>query len=215
MTIIYAIPGLGTTKELFQYTTIGGHELKVLEWPSPTSRVSMKEYAALFLSQIDLTRPVNLLGVSFGGMICMEIAGLIKVEKITLISSAKCRTELPYTIRLLKYFPVYRLLSENANRRLACRSRRVVGFDKSFLPVFVKMIYSMPEGYFINCIRMIANWNKSEPSQPVFHLHGNADRLLMCRYIKNHITVNKGTHAMIVNQAKEINDLLNQKYNGL
>jgi pimeloyl-ACP methyl ester carboxylesterase len=211
--VIYAIPGLGTTKELFEKTAVAGHELVVLEWPDPTPSVSLSQYASMFLKQIDSTQPVNLMGVSFGGMICMELADRIPVKSLTLISSAKCRKELPVLIRLLKRVPLNKALSERMHRMLAVRSRWFVGFEKRYHPVFRRMIWSMPPGYFKNCISMIVRWNREQPGYPVFHLHGDADRLLPRRFILNCTTIKNGTHAMIVNQAPAINQLLNAFYN--
>jgi len=212
--VIYAIPGLGTTRELFQRTAVTGHELVVLEWPNPTPPVSMKQYASLFLKQIDSTQPVNLLGVSFGGMICMELADQIAVKSLTLISSAKCRKELPVLIRMLKYIPLYKMLSEGMHRMLAVHTRWFVGFEKRYHSVFRRMIYSMPRDYFSNCIPMIARWNRKDPGQTVFHLHGDADRLLPGRFVDNCRIIENGNHAMIVNQVAAINQLLNSFYNG-
>jgi hypothetical protein len=213
--IIYAIPGLGTTKELLSNISVTGYEIKVLDWPGETHNVSLKEYSKFFLNYIDSREPVNLLGVSFGGMICMELAGLIKVRSVTLISSAKCRSELPYFIRALKYIPIHKYIPENAQRLIAVNSGRFLGFKKEEIPFFRKMIYSMPPFYFSRCIDMIVNWDMKRNGTAVNHIHGNSDRLIPIRYIKKCHIIQKGTHVMVYNRAGEINGILNSIYNGL
>lgn len=213
--IIYAIPGLGTTKELFNSISVPGYQIKVLDWPTPQPAWNLKDYAREFLKQIDSSGPINLLGVSFGGMLCCELADLVTVEKLVLVSSCKNRRELPGILRLLRFFPAHLLFSDRHYRSLAARSRWVIGFEKSYMPEYMKMVHAMPHNYFIRCFHMIVSWNRISNSQNIVHLHGNADRLLLYKNIKNCETIKKGTHAMIVYQAKEINDFLNRAFNGL
>jgi pimeloyl-ACP methyl ester carboxylesterase len=213
--VIYAIPGLGTTKELFAQMRIPGHELKVLEWPLPAPNETLSHYASEFLKQMDTTMPPNILGVSFGGMLCIELAGQIKTNSVVLISSCKNREEIPAPIRALKYIPLHRWISERQHRFIASKSRKIVGFDKNYLPVFKRMIYAMPPNYFIRCIDMIVRWDCSRTAVKAEHIHGDRDLLLWHRKIKGCHTIHGGTHAMIVTKAAEINALLAKYYHGL
>jgi hypothetical protein len=40
--VIYAIPGLGTTEQLYVNTKISGVEIIVLDWPTPEKNDTMK-----------------------------------------------------------------------------------------------------------------------------------------------------------------------------
>jgi pimeloyl-ACP methyl ester carboxylesterase len=213
--IIYAIPGLGTTKELFEAISIPDHQLKILEWPVPEGRQNMSEYAEMFLQQIDSSQPVNLIGVSFGGMLCCELAEKIKVDKLVLISSCKDRSELPVIFKILHFLPIHLLFSDRQYRWLASFSRSIIGFSKNYMPAYLEMVRSMPRNYFIRCFNMIVTWKRKNNLHPIYHIHGDADKLLSCKNIKKFDAINGGTHAMIVNQAGEINKLLNTHFNGL
>jgi pimeloyl-ACP methyl ester carboxylesterase len=215
LALIYAIPGLGTTKELFAQMRIPGHEVKVLEWPLPGPNETLAQYASEFIKQINTTMPVNILGVSFGGMLCIELAGQIETNSVVLISSCKNRKELPAHIRALKYVPVHRWISERQHRFIASKSRKIVGFPKNYLPIFRRMIYAMPPHYFTRCIDMIVKWDRSRTEVKVEHIHGDHDLLLLHKKIKGCHTIHGGTHAMIVTKADEINALLAKIYNGL
>lgn len=215
MKVIYTIPGLGTTKDLFKHISVPNYQLKVLDWPQPQLGWTLKQYAKAFIDQIDTSEPVNLCGVSFGGMLCCEIADLIKTEKIILISSCKNRNELPPTIKLLKTLPVQKIMSDKLYRSFAEKLSWAVGFQKDYLPEFLAMMNSMPPDYFKYCIDMIVNWDKTTNAQTIHHMHGNADTLLPHSYIKNYESIAKGNHAMIVYKAAEINASLNKLLNGL
>jgi hypothetical protein len=105
--------------------------------------------------------------------------------------------------------PLHKLLNENALRKMAVNSDWIVGFGKELKPVMERMIAQMPPHYFKNCISYIAGWKRKSNSKEIFHIHGNADRLLWYGNIKNpDLTIEKGTHAMIVYNADEISHAL-------
>ncbi|MES2679303.1 MAG: alpha/beta hydrolase [Bacteroidota bacterium] len=214
MEIIYAIPGLGTTKDLYSNISVANHEIKVLDWPVPEKDLSLESYALKFLDQIDQTKPVNLIGVSFGGMICSELAEKIKVNKLVLISSCKNRTEFPLLLKLVRVIPLYRAFSDSLIRAIAKTKRQFIGFEKSFEPTFVAMIDQMPQNYFSNCIAYILNWERRTNNSTPVHIHGTADRLLIHSKIKNYHPVKGGSHAMVLSDASEINVILNKVMNG-
>jgi len=212
--IIYAIPGLGTTRDLYSNISVANHQIKVLDWPLPEKDLSLESYALKFLDQIDQTKPVKLIGVSFGGMICSEIAENIQVNKLVLISSCKNRNEFPLLLKLVRIFPLYRAFSDRLIRAIAKTKRQFIGFEKSFEPTFVAMIDQMPQNYFSNCIAYILNWKRRTNNTNPVYIHGTADRLLIHRRIKNYYPVTGGSHAMVMSEAGEINVILNKVMNG-
>jgi pimeloyl-ACP methyl ester carboxylesterase len=207
--IVYAIPGFGCTGRLFEKIHLPEHEIKHLLWPDPKKEYDLKQYALQFLSQIDRSRPFALLGVSFGGMICAELAEATNAEKVILVSSSKNRSELPWPVRLLKYVPLHKLFSRHALKKLALNSGWIIGFGKELRQDVKQMVNEMPPHYFKNCISYIAGWKRKSNSRKIFHIHGNADRLLWYGNIKAaDVTIEKGNHAMIIYHAEEISRAL-------
>ena len=213
--IIYAIPGLGTTEKLYANTFIKDVEIIVLDWPIPKKTDTMLSYSQKFLSQIKTDKPFCLLGVSFGGMICCELSHLIDSEKIFLVSTSKNRKELPWFIRLLKHIPIHKIISEKIHRKMAYQGRCFIGFGKAYIPEFLGMVNSMNENYFKYCIHIIVNWNETRLPKNSIHIHGNADKLLLYKNVKTDYTIPKGSHAMIVFQAEEINTIIEKEINNL
>jgi pimeloyl-ACP methyl ester carboxylesterase len=209
MAVIYAIPGFGCTEPLFEFISVPGHSITVLKWPVPRKEYTLRDYARAFLPQIDTSAPFYLMGVSFGGMLCAELAEMLEAQKTILISSARNRTELPAPVRVMKYLPVHRLLSEKLLIGLAMRSRFIIGFPKKLMPVFREMLRQMPAGYFKYCTSYISEWERRENTKTLVCIHGNSDRLLWIGNIKKvDFTVPRGTHAMVVMRAAEINEIL-------
>lgn len=213
--IIYAIPGLGTTEQLFSNTHIKGAEFIVLDWPLPEKGDTMQSYAEKFLPQIDTSKPFCLMGVSFGGMLCTELSKIISPRKTFLISTCKSRSELPWFIRFFKYVPLYKYIRESGHRKMAYHGRWMIGFGKAYIPEFLGMVSSMKENYFRHCMNIIVNWNGTAFPKNAVHIHGNADRLLLYRYVKADHTIKGGSHAMVVFQAEEINKIVEEEIRNL
>lgn len=205
---IYAIPGLGTTKELYVNTRFNHHDLIVLNWPQPEKGDTLPSYAKKFLTQINTNEPFCLLGVSFGGMLCTELSKLITPQKLILISTCKTRKELPWFIRLMKYIPLHLIVSERYHRKLAYHGRWFIGFGNAYIPEFLGMIDQMQQGYFKHCIQMIATWDNKTLPKNYFHIHGTNDRLLSHKNVKADLLIEGGSHAMVVFRANEINPVV-------
>lgn len=204
---IYAIPGLGTTKELFRYLELPDCELIVLEWPE-TKGLDLQNYAAEFIKQIDTSVPFYLMGVSFGGMICSELSHKVNAQGIFLISSCKNKNEFPWLLKTLRILPIYKLIPDRLLLSMASYSNWILGFDSSFNDEFLQMLREMKPNYFHDSVDMIVNWQKKDDPKNVKHIHGTKDKLLLYRSVKAHHTVKGGTHAMIVYQSKEISEWL-------
>lgn len=206
---IYAIPGLGTTKELFRYLQIPDAEIIVPDWPPQSPHHTLKSYAAEFAKQIDTTSPFYLAGVSFGGMLSTELNEQLNPEKVFLISSCKYRSQLPKGLRFFKHVPVYKWIGEAAIRRMNARARHIIGFEKSYLPEFIAMMNSMPGKYYTHSINCIVKWDRASVTKSnIIQIHGNADKLLPIDFIKADHVIDRGTHAMIVNNAEEISAII-------
>lgn len=215
METIYAIPGLGTTKELYRNISIPNYSITVLDWPPPPKNSTLKEYSKLFLQQIRTDKPVNLMGVSFGGMLCSELCEQIEVKKVVLISSCKDITEFPFLLKLAKWFPLHKVLPDKFIRFIARSKRKFLGFEKSFDKIFFEMIDEMPKNYFSRCINYIIMWDKNQSTKKLIRIHGTSDKLLTNFKRDNFHLIKGGSHAMVLNRAKEINNILNKEFNGL
>ena len=209
--VIYAIPGLGTTEKLFVNTKISGVEIIVLKWPTPDKNDTMQSYAKKFISQIDTSVPFSLLGVSFGGMLCVELTKMISPQKTFLISTCKSRKELPWFIKMMKHFSLHKIISEKQHRKMAYQGRWIIGFGKAYIPEFLGMVNNMTENYFKYCINIIVSWEGKELPKNSIHIHGDADRLLWYKYVKSDYTIKQGSHAMVVFKAEEINQIIEKE----
>src|SRR5436190_20439215 len=97
--VIYCISGLGADEKIFNNLELNGHDLRHISWLKPNRKETIVEYAYRMREKIH-DSPTILLGVSFGGMIGIEIAKQIQIEKLIIVSSIKNGKELPAWMRL-------------------------------------------------------------------------------------------------------------------
>ena len=84
---IYCISGLGADEKMFSKFEFAGHEIHFVKWITPQEKESIEAYAKRMRQQIVHDDPI-LIGLSFGGIICIEISRQIKTELILIISSS-------------------------------------------------------------------------------------------------------------------------------
>ena len=96
---IYFVSGLGADQRVFQKLKLSGYQAIHIQWVEPESQESIAEYTQRLISQIKSEKPI-IIGLSFGGIIAVEIAKQIKTEKVILISSTKNQQENTFYFQL-------------------------------------------------------------------------------------------------------------------
>ena len=109
MATIYLISGLGADARIFQRLDFKGYETRLIKWIDPKPHETLAGYALRLSSQIDTVKPI-LIGVSFGGMLAVEISQIIDCQKIILISSAKNHREIPLLYRFFGRLGLHRFI---------------------------------------------------------------------------------------------------------
>jgi esterase/lipase len=175
-----------------------------LPWLIPTINESIEAYAKKMLASIHEPNPI-LMGLSFGGMMCVEIAKLMPVKHIVIISSIKTNIELPLwmkvcgKLRLNKIIPIkqYKLLQPVQNKRLGVTTSQ----EKNLANYYRSNINQQ---YLKWAVQQILNWqNKIIPTY-ITHIHGDKDKMFGIKNIQASMVIKNGGHFMIMNKANEI-----------
>jgi pimeloyl-ACP methyl ester carboxylesterase len=212
MSIIYCIPGTGVDSRLFSKLDLPGHELRHIVWILPHKREKLKDYALRLSEQIDTSIPFVLIGVSFGGMICAELARVLSPQRVFLIASSKHRGELPLKLRFLKAIPFYRIMHDRAYVFSATLSRRIFGYKGSADgKLFREMLHTAPQGYFRRAADCIVGWDARSSEPGIVHIHGTRDRVLPLRNIKADYIIQGGSHNLLHDHAAEISQIIQKE----
>ncbi|MEO1802961.1 MAG: alpha/beta hydrolase, partial [Cyanobacteria bacterium J06629_2] len=92
---IYCVSGLGADERVFQKLKFQGYQPVHIKWVEPEPQETIAEYTKRLTTQIKSECPI-LIGLSFGGIVAVEMSKHIATEKVILISSTKNQQEIPF-----------------------------------------------------------------------------------------------------------------------
>ncbi len=209
MKTIFCISGLGADERAFSKLAIKGYDLKVIKWLMPLPGETIEHYAERMRAGITEENPI-LMGLSFGGMVCTEIAKQIPVKKLILISSIKSSQELPgwmktvAKLRLNKIFPMRstKLTQPFQNRMLGVSTKE----EKELVYQFRRKV-DLP--YTTWAVNQAINWKNDWKHPEIYHIHGDNDNMFPIKNIKPTFTIKNGGHFMVMNKAEEVSACIN------
>ena len=210
MKTIYCISGLGADERAFSRLKIEGYSIRCLPWLTPEPGESIQAYASRMRAEIPEEQPI-LCGLSFGGMMSIEISKQIEVDKLILISSIKSIKELPRWMKtcgffkLNRLFPMrsFKLMEPIQNRNLGISSKEEIELVRSYRR-------NAPQAYMDWAINEVLNWRNDWSPSTVYHVHGDADRLFPITKIQATHVIKGGGHFMIMNRADEVSAALKE-----
>ena len=208
MKTIYCISGLGADERAFSRLKVDGYKFEYLPWLIPVANETIEAYANRMKENIVDECPV-LMGLSFGGMMCIEISKLVPVDKVILISSIKSSNELPSwmkaasILRLNKILPMrpYKIIEPIQNNFLGVNNAEEIEMVRNYRK------NASPQ-YLDWSINEVLNWRNNWQPPKLFHIHGDADKIFpINKLVPTHVIKNGG-HFMIMNKAEEVNAAL-------
>ncbi len=208
---IYAFSGLGADKRAFAGIDFSGHHITFIEWIPNKKNESIESYAKRLSEQILDPNPV-LIGVSFGGMIAIEVARIISVEKIIIISSAKGKNELPLIYRIAGSMQFHKLLPYHLMNKPTLLLFWFFSVRKVADKILLSSIIRETDVSFLKwAINAIVNWKRKSDTKDVYHIHGQKDRILPLRNVYANVIIPKGGHFMLVTESEVISKKINQQ----
>jgi len=208
---IYFLPGLAANTSIFKNIQLDPDKFDVhfLEWMIPFEEESISEYAQRFCSKV-LRPNAVLVGVSFGGIIAQEMNLVHDFRKIIIISSVKTRHELPLHLQLAGKTKVYKLLPTSFfAQNIDLLSKYAFGkpiVDR--LKLYKQYLSITDKRYLDWAIKQVVSWDQEESDPNLIHIHGNKDIVFPIDNIKRCVLVEGGTHIMILNKYKWLNENL-------
>ena len=206
------MPGLAANPSIFEYIELPGEKYQIhwLDWLIPKSKESLRDYTRRLSERIEHANPV-LIGVSFGGIIVQEMSLMIKTKRVIIISSVKCRAELPRRMRFASCTKAFRFLPTSLARHVDYFEKFAIGdFAQKRAKLYKKYLSITDNSYLDWAIEHMVCWDREEPMEGVVHIHGDKDLIFPFKYIGESITVPGGTHVMIINRFRWFNEHLDE-----
>ncbi len=207
---VYFMPGLAASSLIFENISLPEDvfECVFLEWEIPLKNEPLLVYTERMAKKIKHENPV-LIGVSFGGILVQELAKFVDARKVIIISSIKSNQELPDIMKVAKTTKIYKLVPTGF--LLNIENLRVLSFIKRIkerLPLYRKYLSFRNKHYLDWSIAQVVLWDRTQPDENVIHIHGEQDEIFPMKYIRDCIVVKGGTHIMILNRFKWLNENL-------
>lgn len=206
---IYLMPGMAASSLIFENIKLSEQDytMHYLEWIIPEPKEPLSSYVSRLLEKVTHKKPV-LIGVSFGGVIVQEMAKQIEVEKLILISTVKSNKEFPRRMRFSKTTGFHKILPTSLVKSFDVLSKYSFGIAPKKIEMYKKYLSVNSSIYLDWALDTIMNWNQEECIPDTIHIHGDADPVFPIKYIDQCITVEGGTHVMIVNRFRWFNEHL-------
>ncbi|HHP7231635.1 MAG TPA: alpha/beta hydrolase [Xenococcaceae cyanobacterium] len=208
---IYCISGLGADKRVFQKLKFRGYQPVHLDWLEPNKGEDIASYAQRLAGQITAQKPI-LIGLSFGGIVAIEIAKHIAVEKVILISSAKSSAEIPFYFQIFRWLPLHCVIPFKSLLFIVYwLIYWFFSLENSQERQLLKAILIDTDAQFLKwAIHRVVIWNNQTVPDCTYHLHGTSDRIFPLRFVKPDIKLEQGGHFMIINRADKISQIIDR-----
>jgi len=210
---IYLIPGQGGDARLFNNLQIdSSFTVKHIMYDLPEKDSSMQAYAKQLLQQVDTAEPFILIGVSLGGMLAVEMSEILQPEKTIIISSAKNKNELPAKLKFQQKVPIYKMVPGKLARWGAFILQPIVEYDRNKEKTTFKAMLTDKDPKFLKrTIPMIINWDRTSNNTSIIHIHGDRDHTIPIKNVSNDITVEGGSHMMVLTEGEKLSKIVNEE----
>lgn len=205
------MPGLAAGPSIFENIKLPEEQFEMyfLEWFLPIENESIESYALRMTQKITHDNPV-LIGVSFGGVLVQEMAKIIQTDKVIIISSVKTNKEFPSRFKIARNTKAYKLIPTQLLADIEKLVKYAFGDNivAKRLKLYEKYLSVRDKHYLDWAIETILCWNQKEINEAVIHIHGDEDEVFPIKHIRKCIVVKGGTHIMILNKFKWMNENL-------
>ena len=212
MTNVYFISGLGADHTVFDRLSLREDiEVHHIPWLIPENGESMDSYAHRMVASIEDPANAVLVGLSFGGIMSIEIAERFPIKQVILISSVKSKSEMPINFDLIGLMRLHHVVP--ASRIMHIREL-VAWFFGTKTDEERAMLFGILERSDERIVdwstEQIIAWKGEHRVKDIKHIHGTADTVFPIRNIQADKKVKGGPHFMVYTHAKEVSAWLNQ-----
>lgn len=205
---LYLIGGLGADERVFKYLNLNTHT-EIIQWIDPKPKEGLDSYAKRLLAQINSEEEFGILGVSFGGIVALEISKHLKPNKVILISSVETNDQLPKIYLTIGKSGILNIIPNSLIKPPNLILSFLFGAKNTEL---LKEIIRDTKPAFIRwSLNSIVNWTNDSNTIETIRIHGTNDKLIPLK--GKAIKVKDGGHFMIADKAEEISKLVNKYLN--
>lgn len=205
---VYLFSGIGADASPFSNLELPGYNKVYISWIPPLPNESLAHYAGRLKDQITAKDPY-IIGLSFGGMVAVEVSKQMDIQKMVLVSSARTKDDLSKMQAFFMRLGLYRVVPGSFLKHTNFLTYSYFG---THTPTDKKALTHLLKGTDIKLFRWalksIAHWDNTEMPKRTIEIHGTADRVIACRLSQPDYKIKGGGHLMIYNKADTISKLI-------
>jgi len=211
----YLLSGLGADKRIFTKLTFPKkYVIQHIDWIAPLHNEEVTAYSKRLSAQIDQDQPFVLIGVSFGGIIAVEIGNFLKPVRTIILSSASGAGQIPWYYKVCGILKLHQVVP---TRLLKAPTALLFWFfgikGKEQRDLLTQILKETDESFLKWAISKITTWKQNLIPKNLYHIHGTADRILPMAFIKPDLQIPNGGHLMVYDQYELITKILADKLN--
>lgn len=205
---VYIFSGLGTDERVFQKLKFENVNVIFIQWIPPKINETLEKYSSRIANQITSENPI-LVGLSFGGMVAVEVSKIVKTKKLILLATAKGKNEIPFYFRFFGKTGFHKLMPSIVFKSANLFTYWFFGIDSEFEKKLLKQILLDIDPTFLKwAIDKIVKWENKTIPQNSIHIHGSKDRILPLKFVHCDVTIKDGGHFMTMNKDFELNEII-------
>jgi pimeloyl-ACP methyl ester carboxylesterase len=206
---IYFISGLGADWRVFQRLKLEGYRPVHIRWELPQRGESIEQYAQRLLAQVTTQQPI-FVGLSFGGLMAVEMAKLCTPTQVIVISSAVTGGQIPTYFRIFRWLPLQLVVP---GKRLLWAMYGLLCWlfdlrDPNDFSLFKQVLVDTDPWFLQWALNQVVNWRNVVIPANLVHIHGGRDRIFPWGYRSAQVVVPEGGHLMVLTRAADLSRLL-------
>jgi|SRR6185503_5162706 len=207
---IYLIPGMGADTRVYNHIDLkDSDDVTCINWIEPHESDTLTSYAQKLVFQYHIQPNSIVIGNSLGGMLAIEIAKFIPVQKAILISSIRTVDEAPWYFPIIRTLPFYKLVPA----AWMVKMRFVIRFAFGAMSaedrwLFSDMLKNTSPTFLKWSMGAVLRWDNRTIPANVYQITGDKDKVFPYKKLKAAEIIKGGTHIMIFDKAKQINKIL-------
>jgi len=211
MSKVFLVAGLGADTRVYNNIDLKEHEVVCVDWIEPNQTDTLSTYAQKLIIQYHISTGSVVIGNSLGGMIAVEMAKLIPLQKVILISSIKTVSEAPWYFPLFRLLPVYKIIPGRWYKSFRVFIRFAFGkMTADELWLFQDMLKTSSPVFLKWAMTAVLHWDNKIAPANVFQVIGDKDKVFSYKRIKAATVIKGGTHIMIFDKAKQLSKILRE-----
>ncbi len=212
---VYFISGLGADKTVFQLLNLNYCEPVFIDWITPLKGEPLAAYSLRLKAHYKIPDNAIIIGLSFGGMLAIEIAKAFNNAQVILLSSAKTKHEIPPLYRVGNYLPLYKWTPAPLQKFFMRNYEKRFGITSTKgSQVYQALIAKSDISFNKWAVWSLLHWDNEVIPTNIVHIHGTNDKILHYKYVQCNITLPGGGHLMVLEHYAETGEILKSLITG-